>query len=107
MAIGFVVKEWTHALKTLGVKHPRQKMEQVLSMIWDHIYKQLWSVRNNICQSNDSHTTVDEMAQLAKKLVWYKRHKTAVLDYRHRLFATFAVDDVTRCDRIIYRVQTK
>ena len=29
MAIRFVAKEWTHTLKTRGVKHPGQKMEQV------------------------------------------------------------------------------
>ena len=36
MAIKFVAKEWTHVLKTLGVKHPEQNIKQVLSMIWNH-----------------------------------------------------------------------
>ena len=74
MAIGFVAKEWTRALRTMGVQHPEQKMEQVLSMIWDHICERLWLVKNSICHSNESHATVDEMAQLAEKLVWYKHH---------------------------------
>ena len=64
-------------------------------------------VRNSICHSNDSYATVDEMAQLAKKLVWYKRHKTAVLDYRHIFLAAFAVDGVTRWSRTTRQVKLK
>ena len=74
-------------------------------MIWDHICKQLWSVRNSICHSNDSHVTIDEMAQLAEKLVWYKQHQAKVLDYRHRFLAAFAVKNVTRWSRATRRAK--
>ena len=82
-------------------------MKQVLSMIWDHICEQLWLVRNSICHSNDSHATVGEMAQIAEKPVWYKRHQTAVLDYRHIFLAAFAVDDVTRWSRTTRQTKLK
>ena len=82
-------------------------MEKVLSIIWDHICERLWSVRNSICHSNDSYATVDEMTQLAKKLVWYKPHQTAVLDYRHRFLTAFTVDDVTRWSRTTRRAKLK
>ena len=68
-------------------------------MIWDHICERLWLVRNSICYSNDSQSTVDDITQFAEKLVWYKRHQTAVLDYRHIFLAAFAVDGVTRWSR--------
>ena len=96
MTIGLVAKKWTRVLKTPNVKHPEQKMKQVLSIIWDHICEQLRLVRNSICHSNDSYATVDEMTQLAKKLMWYIRCQAAVLDYQHIFIAAFAVDNITR-----------
>ena len=47
------------------------------------------------------------MAQLAEKLVLYKRHQAAVLDYWHRFLAAFTVKDITRWSRATRQVTLK
>jgi ribonuclease HI len=105
MVIGFMAKAWTDALADMNIEHPAQMMEQVLAMLWDHICERLWSVRNGIRHSTDSHVTNDEMAQMETKLSWYQRHQDEVLDYRHRFLANFTSEDVGRWTRATRRAK--
>ena len=84
MAIGLLTAKWTTALGTLGMKHPKSAMAQVLSMTWDHICEALWKARNQIKHSPDSHVLSDEMTDLESRLKWYLQHHEHALDHRHK-----------------------
>jgi hypothetical protein len=74
MIIGFVANKWALVLANIGAKHPAQLTEQLLAMLWEYIYEQMWAVRNSISHLANSHVTIDKMAQMEEKLIWCKRH---------------------------------
>ena len=96
MTIDLFSKEWTTALESMGLEHPKAIMAQILSMTWDHICEALWKTRNQIKHSPESHVADDEMTDLQSRLSWYLRHQNDVLDYRHRFLVDYSDDSITR-----------
>ena len=94
MVVGFVVDEWTTALKERGSEHPQTMMGMILTLIWEEICEKLWTARHNILHSDKNHVKQDDMLMLESNLLWYKHHQDEVLDYPHRFLADFSQEDV-------------
>ena len=84
MIVGFMAMEWTTVPDKLGIKHQQIRSEILLTLLWDEIYGLIWKARCNIKHNTENFSTLNEIASLADKLMWYHQHQDEVLDYRHR-----------------------
>lgn len=97
MAIGLFSSQWAATMDELEVKQPQKKMEQMVSLVWDHLCEQVWETRCSILHGNEKNAaTLDEAKTTAEKLKWYLQHQNEVIDYRHRFLVDFTREDVDR-----------
>ena len=103
---GWVSKEWTITLKSLGDKDPGGQIAKIITTMWEVLCEPLWETRNNIAQTENP-TVLLETRTLREKVQWYKRFSRQVLAQRHQHLTDFTEEDIAEWDKVRCRKEIK
>jgi hypothetical protein len=107
MAIGWLSKEWTKAMRAHGASDPEGSVAQMLTLIWDAWCEPIWDHRNSRLHKDENPAMDESLRKLENRLRWYRDNKTEVLASRHHFLAEFRIADVIKWDRRQRRAQLK
>jgi hypothetical protein len=107
MAIGWISKEWSSAMKAHGSKDPGGQVAQILALIWDSWCEPIWEYRNSRFNETQNPAIEATLSTLGERLQWYHENKVEVLATRHHFLAEFRLADVIKWDRRQRRTQLK
>ncbi|KAL7550562.1 hypothetical protein ACHAWF_015354 [Thalassiosira exigua] len=79
-------------------KTPFEMSVMLIEEVWN-FFETIWTTRNDILHSTDSHVARAESSHLTEQLLVYRANKRSLLRYTDHHLIDFSVDEISRWDR--------
>ncbi|KAL7547196.1 hypothetical protein ACHAWF_010516 [Thalassiosira exigua] len=80
-------------------KTPFEMSVMLIGEVWN-FFENIWTTRNDILHSTDSHIARAENSHLTEQLMAYRANKRTLLRYTDHHLIDFSVDEIVRWDRL-------